>query len=42
MAHGKGIFGDKTLEILRWMKLMKQTKKSERNKYAYGRMNDSE
>lgn len=38
MAHGHGPFGDKTEEILRWLRLMKKTKRSEREKYRYGRM----
>lgn len=36
MAHGKGVFGDKTPEILRWLRLMKKTKASERKKFAFG------
>jgi hypothetical protein len=38
MAHGCGIFGERTPEILRWMRLMKHTKMSKRDKYACGRM----
>lgn len=38
MAHGCGPFGNKTPEILRWMKLMKSLKKSQRSKYLYGKM----
>lgn len=38
IAHGKGAFGDDTPEILQWMNLMKNTKLTERSKYAFGRM----
>jgi D-alanine-D-alanine ligase-like ATP-grasp enzyme len=38
MAHGCGPFGDKTPEILRWMKKMKYLKFTEREPYRYGEM----
>ena len=38
MAHGSGVFGEKTPEILRWMKFMKNTPKTERYKYSYGKI----
>ncbi|WP_022772798.1 sugar-transfer associated ATP-grasp domain-containing protein [Butyrivibrio sp. AE2015] len=37
MAHGCGPFGEKTPEILRWMRMMKKIKVSERRDYAFGR-----
>lgn len=37
MAHGSGAFGDRTAEVLRWLKLMKDCRPAERSKYAYGR-----
>lgn len=39
MAHGCSVFGDKTPEILRWIRLMKKTKASERNKFSFGKDN---
>ena len=36
MAHGTGIFGEKTPEILRWIRKMEHTKKSDRQKFSYG------
>lgn len=39
MAHGKGVFGDRTPEILRWIRFMKTISPSERKKYAFGKMN---
>lgn len=36
MAHGCGAFGDKTEEVLLWLKTMKKTPKSKRQKYEYG------
>lgn len=36
-VHGKGVFGDDTAEVLRWLALMKKTKPSERYKYAFGK-----
>lgn len=38
MAHGIGPFGDKTAEILRWMKFIKNVKYEERKKYLFGKM----
>ena len=38
MAHGKGPFGDKTEEVLQWLKLMNKTKLLDRYKWAYGKM----
>lgn len=38
MAHGRGIFGDKTPEILKWLRMMKHMKKPERLKYPYGKI----
>lgn len=40
MAHGCGPFGEKTPEILRWIRLMEKTKHSERYKYAFGCMGE--
>ena len=37
MAHGKGLFGDNTAEVLRWLRLMEHTKPAEREKYAFGK-----
>ena len=36
MSHGKGPFGEKTADILKWMNLMKHTKVEDRKKYAFG------
>ena len=38
IAHGCGAFGDKTPEVLRWMKQMRKTKKTDRTKYAFGNL----
>lgn len=35
-AHGKGVFGERTPEILRWMRKMKRIEPSKRNMYKYG------
>lgn len=35
---GKGPFGDKTPEVLRWMRLMRNTKAHKRYRYAFGKM----
>lgn len=40
MAHGKGAFGDKTEEILSWIKIMKKVKVEDRYKYKFGNMLD--
>jgi len=40
MAHGVGAFGEKTEEVLRWMKFVKKLGVSERKKYAFGKMNE--
>lgn len=37
MAHGKGVFGDDTVEVLKWMSMMKKKKRTERKKYSYGK-----
>ena len=37
MAHGVGVFGDDTAEILKWTRKMKQIPFSERHKYTGGR-----
>lgn len=42
MAHGCGAFGDKTPDVLRWIRLCKKTPAWQRGKYAYGSMSDSE
>ena len=42
MAHGKGAFGDKTAEILRWMKSVRKMSKSKRQNYLYGKLPDGE
>ena len=36
MAHGKGPFGEKTPEILRWIRLMKNAKIDQRERYKFG------
>lgn len=38
MAHGVGAFGDKTVEVLQWLRFMKQMKPKDRHKYAGGQM----
>ena len=38
IAHGKGAFGEKTAEILRWIRFMKKTPKNKRGKYLFGNM----
>ena len=38
MAHGCGAFGDKTEEVLQWMRKMKSLPKTERYKFAFGKM----
>ena len=38
MAHGCGPFGDKTKEVLRWLRVMKNTPKSQWNKYEFGEL----
>ena len=38
MAHGKGQFGERTAEILQWMRLMKHTAYSKRKQYMFGKM----
>jgi hypothetical protein len=38
MAHGCGPFGEKTPEILRWMRKVKHLKFTERKPYRYGKM----
>ena len=40
MAHGVGAFGDKTEEVLRWMRFVKKLGVAERKKYAFGKMNE--
>ncbi len=37
IAHGRGAFGENTAEVLRWLRLMKNTKNSERPRYAFGK-----
>ena len=38
MAHGHGPFGEKTAEILRWIRMMKHTPTDQYQKYAFGKM----
>lgn len=38
MAHGKGAFGDKTSEILEWVKIMKQSSPSDRKCMLFGKI----
>lgn len=38
MPNEHGPFGEKTLEVLRWMRLMKRLKASERKRYRFGKM----
>ena len=42
MAHGTGIFGDKTAEILRWIRQMEHIKKSKWQIYAFGKSKNRE
>ncbi len=37
MAHGCGVFGERTEEILRWIGKMEKLKPDERRKYAFGK-----
>ena len=37
IAHGRGAFGENTAEVLRWLRLMKNTKNAERKNYAFGK-----
>lgn len=41
MAHGCGAFGDKTPEVLRWLKLMRKTTRKEKATYAFGNFPDN-
>ena len=38
MSHGKGVFGERTEEVLRWIGFVKKQKPLERKQYAYGKM----
>lgn len=38
MSHGKGLFGEKTAEVLRWMAFVKKLPYSQRQFYKYGNM----
>lgn len=38
MAHGRGPFGERTSEVLRWIKTMKQLPTDEYHKHAFGRI----
>ena len=38
LSHGKGAFGEKTGEVLRWMKFMGGIRQTERIHYAFGKM----
>ena len=38
IAHGKGIFGEDTEAILEWCSRMNHTRKSERERYRYGKL----
>lgn len=40
MTHGCGVFGDKTEEVLRWLRAIKSVPKSQRHKYCFGYMGD--
>lgn len=40
MAHGRGVFGDKTKEVLQWLRAIKSVPKSKRSKYYFGYMGD--
>lgn len=37
MAHGKGVFGDKTAEVLQWLKFMNKLPEHERKNFLFGR-----
>ena len=37
MSHGKGLFGENTAEVLRWIRLMDHTRPADREKYAFGK-----
>ena len=41
MSRGVGVFGDKTEEVLRWIRFMKETKLRDRTKFAFGKMPDN-
>ena len=38
MAHGCGVFGERTPEVLQWVRSCESIPKTERYKYAYGRI----
>lgn len=38
MAHGIGAFGDKTAEVLQWLRFMKKLKPHERSRYVHGKI----
>ncbi|SCJ37163.1 Uncharacterised protein [uncultured Clostridium sp.] len=40
MAHGKGPFGERTPEILKWLSFMNRTKFEEREKYSFGKIKE--
>lgn len=42
MVHGEGAFGNNTEEILKWLRLMRKTRKSRRYGYAFGNMKSEE
>lgn len=38
MTHGVGAFGDRTAEVLRWLRFMKKLKPHDRGRFANGRI----
>ena len=38
IAHGKGAFGEDTAEILKWLRVIKKAKYSERSRYMFGQL----
>lgn len=38
MAHGVGAFGDRTAEVLQWLRFMKKLSSNQRNQYSGGEM----
>ena len=36
MAHGTGVFGENTADILKWLHFIKKVKPKDRKKYKFG------
>ena len=41
MAHGKGVFGDKTAEVLQWLKFMNKLPAHERKNFLFGKKTEN-